>query len=178
VNPTKLSRKGRRVLAQVEACVLTPYKDGKYYSIGMGHNGPEVEAMGPITVPKAFDMLEEDLKPREARVAELIKKPISQEQFDALVLLHYQSGNRYLPLAAHMINYGEMGALQRAWKTWSYSAEGKKMKGLELRRQREKDLFFKGDYGPVEAPIKLWRGNPRQTPFEPYEVTEVDLGRP
>ena len=84
-------------------------------------------------------MLEEDLKPREARVEELIKKPITQEQFDALVLLHYQSGNRYLPLAAHMINYGEMGALQRAWNTWSYTASGKKMKGLETRRRREKE---------------------------------------
>jgi lysozyme len=174
----KLSDKGKRVLAQVEAAVLVPYQDGKHHSIGFGHNGPEVAAMGPITVQKAFEMLEEDLKPREARIEELIKKPITQEQFDALVLLHYQSGNRYLPLAAHMINYGETAALQRAWKTWSYSADGKKMKGLELRRQREKDIFFKGDYGPVEAPIKLWKGNPRQTSFEPYEVTEVDLGRP
>ena len=119
------------MLAQVEACVLAPYQDGKYHSIGFGHNGPEVEAMQPITVAKAFDMLKEDLKPREARVEELVKKPLTQEQFDALVLLHYQSGNRYLPLAAHMINYGELARFRRAWKTWSYSADGKKMKGLE-----------------------------------------------
>ena len=31
--------------------------------------------MGPITVQKAFEMLEEDLKPREERVEDLIKKP-------------------------------------------------------------------------------------------------------
>jgi GH24 family phage-related lysozyme (muramidase) len=172
----KLSPKGRRVLAQVEACVLSPYQDGKHHSIGFGHNGPEVGAMNPITVEKAFELLDEDLKPREARVEELLKKPVTQEQFDALVLLHYQSGNRYLPLAAHMINYGEMAALQRAWTTWAYSADGKKMKGLETRRKREKDIFFKGDYGDAEAPIKLWKGNPRTTPFVPYEVKDADLG--
>jgi GH24 family phage-related lysozyme (muramidase) len=172
----KLSDKGKRVLAQVEACVLTPYQDGKHHSIGFGHNGPEVAAMGPISVEKAFEMLEEDLKPREARINELIKKPITQEQFDALVLLHYQSGNRYLPLAAHMINYGEMGALKRAWNTWSYSAQGKKMSGLETRRQREKDIFFKGDYGPIDSPIKLWKGNPRTTPYAPYKIKDSDLG--
>ncbi len=171
----KLSDKGKRVLAQVEAAVLVPYQDGRHYSIGFGHNGPEVAAMGPITVQKAFEMLEEDLKPREARVDDLIKVPITQEQFDALVLLHYQSGNRYLPLAAHMINYGEMGALQRAWNTWSYAHGGKKMRGLETRRRREKAIFFDGDYGPVEAPIKLWKGNPRTTPFEPYEIKDSDI---
>jgi lysozyme len=174
----KLSPKGRRVLAQVEACVLSPYQDGKHHSIGFGHNGPEVGAMNPITVEKAFELLDEDLKPREARVAELLKKPVSQEQFDALVLLHYQSGNRYLPLAAHMINYGEMNALKRAWTTWAYSADGKKMKGLEARRKREKAIFFDGDYGPVEAPIKLWKASPRTTAPVPYEIKDTDLGEP
>jgi lysozyme len=172
----KLSDKGKRVLAQVEACVLVPYKDGAHNSIFFGHNGPDADTLRPRTVKKAFEVLEQDLKSREQRVDNLVKVPLTQEQFDALVLLHYQSGNRYLPKAAAMINSGDTAGLKKAWTTWAHSAGGTWMKGLETRRKREKEIFFNSDYGPVEAPIKLWRGNPRQTPFEPYEIKDADLG--
>jgi GH24 family phage-related lysozyme (muramidase) len=171
----RLSDNGKRVLAQVEACVLTPYKDGKYYSIGFGHNGPEVEAMGPITVQKAFEMLEEDLKPREQRVNDLVKKPITQEQFDALVLLHYQSGNRYLPAVAALINAGEVEVLEKLWPMMAYDADNNLSRGLEIRRGREREIHFRGDYGPVDAPIKVWRGNPRKTQPLSYHIKESDL---
>jgi lysozyme len=165
-------------LAQVEACVLTPYQDGRHYSIGFGHNGPEVRAMGPITVPQAFEMLEEDLKPREQRVDDLVKAPLTQEQFDALVLLHYQSGNRYLPAVAALINAGEVEVLEQIWTLLAYDANNKHSRGLETRRKREKDIFFKKDYGPVEAPIKLWRRDPRRTAPEAYQIKDSDLGSP
>jgi lysozyme len=176
----KLSPNGRRVLAQVEACVLTPYQDGKHHSIGFGHNGPEVAAMNPITVPKAFEMLEQDLIPREELVKTLVKKPLTQEQFDALVVLTYQSGNRYLPAFAHLINAGQMKFLRKIWSFAAYEKgekeEGDFKPGLAIRRRRERDIFFKGNYGPVEAPIKLWDGNPRTMPFKPYDIKDADLG--
>jgi lysozyme len=174
----RLSDNGKRVLAQVEACVLTPYPDGKYHSIGFGHNGPEVAAMGPITVPFAFEMLEEDLKPREKRVEDLVKVPMTQEQFDALVLLHYQSGNRYLPAVAALINAGEIEVLEKLWTLMAYDADNKHSKGLEIRRAREKEIFFRGDYGPLGAPIKVWKGNPRKTIPAAYHIKDSDLGSP
>lgn len=171
----RLSDNGKRVLAQVEACVLTPYPDGKYHSIGFGHNGPEVAAMGPITVPLAFEMLEQDLMPREQRVMNLVNKPLTQEQFDALVLLHYQSGNRYLPAVAALINAGEIEVLEQLWTLMAYDANNKHSRGLEIRRAREKEIFFRGDYGPVDAPIKLWKGSPRKTIPTAYHIKDSDL---
>jgi GH24 family phage-related lysozyme (muramidase) len=178
----KLSRGGKLVLAQVEACVLVPYKDGRHYSIGFGHNGPEVEAMGQITVAQAFELLAEDLKPREERVFSLLKPVVSQHKFDGFVLLHYQSGNRYLPAFAHLQNYGQEEFLEAIWPMAAYPAgdqegdrEGEFSEGLETRRKREMFIVFDGDYGDIRASIKLYRDNPRKTQPVPYRVTAKDL---
>ena len=122
-----------------------------------------------------FEMLEEDLRPREQRVEDLVKKPLTKEQFDAQVLMHYQSGNRYLPAVAALINAGEVEVLEKLWTLMAYDANNKLSRGLEIRRAREKEIFFHGDYGPVEAPIKVWKGNPRKTAPMAYHIKDSDL---
>lgn len=162
-------------MAQVEACVLVPYKDGAHNSIFFGHNGPDADLLQPRTVSKAFEVLREDLKPRRERIDSLIKIELSQHQSDALEIMHYQSGNRYLPAVAHLINYGEVELLEKMWPMMSYTAANEYSEGLKLRRQREAAIFFDGDYGDIEGPIKLWRGNPRTTKWEPYHIKDSDL---
>jgi GH24 family phage-related lysozyme (muramidase) len=171
----KLSRGGKIVLAQVEACVLVPYQDGKHLSIGFGHNSPELTVSHKITVKQAFELLAIDLVPREERVQSLLKGIVSQNQFDALVLLHYQSGNRYLPAAAHLVNYKEWGLIEEMWPLMAYDAQGVFMPGLQKRRRRELAIFSQAEYGPIWEPIKLWKGDPRKTKPEPYTIQPGDI---
>jgi GH24 family phage-related lysozyme (muramidase) len=171
----KLSRSGKIVLAQVEACVLVPYQDGKHKSIFFGHNGEDAETIQPRTVKKAFEVLAEDLKPREERVLSLLKGVVPQHQFDALVLLHYQSGNRYMPAVAHLVNYKEWGLLEEMWPLMAYDAQGVFMPGLKKRRTREIAIFCNADYGDITAPIKLWTSDPRKTKPQPYVIQPGDL---
>jgi len=162
-------------LAQVEACVLVPYQDGKHKSIFFGHNGEDAETIQPRTVRRAFEVLAEDLKPREERVLSLLKGLVPQHQFDALVLLHYQSGNRYMPAVVHLVNYKEWALLDEMWPLMAYDAQGVFMPGLQKRRRRELGIFSDGEYGDIRAPIKLWRDDPRKTKPEPYTITVEDL---
>jgi GH24 family phage-related lysozyme (muramidase) len=158
-------------MAQWEAITLGPYQDGTHLSIGLGHNNPKLKKRDRITVRRAFELFAEDLLPREQNIARLLKKDIPQHLFDMLVSLHYQSGNRYMPAVVHLINYGEMGALEALYPHCAYTAPSDKdldgdidpgewRDGLHERRKQEWKIGTTGDYGDLDAPIKLWRGPP------------------
>jgi len=161
-------------MAQCEAITLGPYQDGDHLSIGLGHNEKGMRKSKRITVRQAFDMFAEDLIPREQRVNDLLKKEVPQHVFDALLSLHYQSGNRYMPAIAHLVNYNEMGVLEVAYPMCAYSAAGEWKKGLHQRRKDELQILLKGDYGDLEEPIKLWRGPPVGSP-EMYVLQPGDI---
>jgi lysozyme len=90
---------------------------------------------------EAITALQEDLKARECIVAQNIKVPLTQNQFDALVSYVYNtggSGSLY-----RLINTKAPAATIRNWFETKYiTAAGRKLPGLVRRRKAEADLYF------------------------------------
>ena len=186
---------GLHLITRVEAIVLVPYQDGRWLSIGCGHNGPSVKPGTKITVPQAFLMLKEDCVVREPEMRRYIKRlgidqdRFNQDQWNALVCFYHQRSNRkggFEDLIAAAADEAE--DLEETWLSFDDNAAGEKMSGLRRRRAHEYSVFANGAYeftyvderGKTEErklnPVSLYEGNPK-TGAKPinYYVTEADL---
>lgn len=167
----KTSYKGICELLREEAIVLVPYPDGKEgeFSIGAGHLDKALKADSPaITVEEAMRLFAEDMTPREAFVSKVVKVPIEQHQFDALVSLYYNKGSLLLPVAT-MLNDGRVGDAMAQMLTINRNAKDEWKLGLAKRRMREVQMFMEADYTDKEAvppKLKLYRERPTATNHE------------
>lgn len=161
-NQRQVLYKGRCFIARMEAAVLVPYPDGKFYSIGYGHNSPDLKANSPtITFDRAWAMLKEDLIPREKIVNKWLTVPVEQHEFDAFLSGYYQKGSAMRDVAV-LINAGKRDDAMSLWMTYNRN-KGKFDDGLAERRHHERRLFRKGDYGTTAKPVPqllLFRGLP------------------
>jgi lysozyme len=89
--------------------------------------------------------LSQDLEDAEAAVALLVRVPLTQEQFDALVSFTFNLGERRLAESTMLIliNKGSMKAAAEQFDRWVY-AGNEKLPGLVKRRAAEKALFLDG----------------------------------
>lgn len=138
----KTSKAGIELIKNFEGCVLTAYKalpSEQYYTIGYGHYGADVKRGQTITKEKALDLLKKDLPKYEKRVEEYYNiYGWNQNEFDALVSFCYNIGN-----IKQLTNYGRRTRAEIAAKIPAYcKSGGKVIKGLQLRRQKELELFL------------------------------------
>lgn len=168
--PYTISRNGVLFIANREALVLSAYQDGPHPSIGFGSNSPALRVGDTITVRDAFRLLRKDIAKREPGLNSRVRVPLSQQQWDALFSLHYQSGNRYMPLdprpkgddrpdILRLINAGQMGDAAAAWPDCDANLAGEQKAGLRKRRVLEQAVFLRGDYGQLD-PLPFWPGAP------------------
>ncbi|WEI20155.1 lysozyme [Acinetobacter proteolyticus] len=143
------SQVGINVITSFEDLVLTAYDDGVgVWTIGIGTtvypNGIKVKKGDTCTLDQAKSYFAHDLKRFEASVNNLVKVPLSQNQFDALVSLTYNigtgafSGSTLLKLL-NQKQYREAAAQFTRWN----KAGVKELRGLTRRREAERDLFLK-----------------------------------
>lgn len=137
----KISNQGIALIKSFEGCRLTAYKavsTEKYYTIGWGHYGSDVKAGQTISQKEADALLLSDIQRfvKYTNTYTALLKP-NQNQFDALTSFCYNagpgtlknlvSGRTLKEIAEHITDYTKSG--------------GKILKGLERRRQQEKELF-------------------------------------
>ena len=117
-------------------------------TIGYGHLiKPSEDFRDGITETVATELLKQDIAVAENTVNNLISVPLTQNQFDALVIFAYNIGNKNFANSTvvkyinnpdfHSSIYPTMDA---AWRAWSKSGE-QKMPGLANRRDIELKLF-------------------------------------
>ena len=124
----------RRDAYRDEAGVLT---------IGYGHTGKDVREGDRLTTYGAEQLLLIDLQEHEAAVRRL-HVARTQGQFDALVSFVFNLGIERLQgstLLKVIRHGGSHDQIQREFKRWVY-AGGKKLRGLERRRDWEARRFF------------------------------------
>jgi len=95
------------------------------------------------TKEDAMSALKTDLKPREEIVAQNVRVPLSQNQFDALVSYIYNTGGSQT--LYNLINKKAGDVAIRNWMETKYitgSGSKKPLPGLIKRRKAEADLFF------------------------------------
>lgn len=158
-----LSIKGVDLLKSIEALSTKPYDDQtgknittwvKGATIGYGHlvAKSEWEAYkNGISETQALDLFKSDLAPYEKSVKSSVKIQLSQNQFDALVILAYNIGVSAFETSSVLKLVNDSAAatpyhgLEAAWFAWNKS-QGKPMQGLTNRRRAEWNIYSKGIY--------------------------------
>lgn len=142
----KTSQKGIDLIKKYEGYQPTVYicPAGKE-TIGYGHVVKTGESFRAITQKDAEDILKDDLVIAEKSVMNLIKAPLQQEHFDALVSFTFNlgAGNLEKSTLRSKINRLEYEAAPAEFNKWCFVGS-KKLAGLILRRKEEADLFQLG----------------------------------
>ena len=144
----KISQNGINLVKRFEGCCLTAYKPvaaEKYWTIGYGHYGPDVQKGQKITQGKAEQLLKSDLVRYENNVMKFnAKYHWNQNEFDALVSFAYNTGS-----INNLVKNGKRSRAEIAEKILEYNkgADGEELAGLKKRRQAEQELFLR----PVAA---------------------------
>lgn len=150
----KTSDNGIVLIKQHEGFSRVPYEcPAAVVAIGYGsttyENGKQVLLSDPpITEAAADRLFRKKISKYEKWVNKLVKTDINQNQFDALVSLSYNIGfgsikrSRLLKLVNQNPNDPQIAIEFLKWR----KANGKVTKGLETRRQKEVQLYFKSTY--------------------------------
>lgn len=152
----RISQHGIAVGHYFEACKLVAYpdpgsKDGKPWTIGWGHTGPEVVKGLVWTQAQADAQFLIDIARFEREVSGLVKVPLTQGQFDALVLFAYNVGSDIDAdkiaeglgdsTLLRKLNAGDYAGAALEFRKWNKN-DGKVMRGLIRRRAAEECLFL------------------------------------
>lgn len=149
-----LSQKGLDLIKGFEGLRLEAYKavsTEKYWTIGYGHYGSDVKQGEKITQERAEELLKQDVKKFVDGVNNLVKVPITQNNFDALVSFAYNVGLGALGRSDLLdyINRGQANIASYEFDRWNKSG-GKVLNGLIRRRKAERTLFDT----PVETVVQ------------------------
>ena len=141
----KTSEEGRQFIKLKEGLKLETYKCSSNVStIGYGHTGSDVHANMKITKEQAEKLFAMDIQIHGNNINKLVKVPLTQGQFDALVSLEFNIGYGALKDSTllRLLNAGKYRESAEQVTRWVYSG-GKISAGLQKRREEEKRLFLK-----------------------------------
>lgn len=139
----KTSMKGRDLIRKFEGEKLKAYLcPAGVWTIGVGHTGPDVKPGMVITLDRSDELLRSDLARFESAVSGLLRVPVSQGQFDALVSLAFNVGSGAVGKSTllRLLNAGDKAGAADEFLRWN-KAGGKVLPGLTARRAAERDLF-------------------------------------
>ena len=140
-----ISKNGIELIKEFEGLKLESYKcPAGIWTIGYGHTGKNIIKGMKITKKEAEDYLCNDLKIHSKYIKRLVKVEINQNQTDALISLEYNIGYNAFKNSTllKLLNQGKYLEASKEFDKWVYS-NNKKLKGLLLRRKKEKELFLK-----------------------------------
>lgn len=140
-----ISENGINLIKRFEGCRLKAYRcPAGVLTIGYGHTGSDVSNGMVISQEKAENMLKMDLTVHCNNVSKLVKVPITQNQFDALVSFEFNVGYGALSTSTllRLLNQGKYLDASKQFERWVY-AGGKPLEGLKKRRIAEKELFLR-----------------------------------
>ena len=144
----KISDAGIRLLKDFEGFNGKAYRcPAGVISIGFGHTGAELTMKDTVTRARAEEILKADLKWAEGVVNAKVKVNLTQNQFDALVVLVFNigEGNFASSTLLKVLNKGDKDAVAAQFVRWNkITVKGKKVvsPGLARRRQAEADLWL------------------------------------
>lgn len=138
----QISDQGLKLLKDSEGCELTAYRDAAgVLTIGYGDTGDVVEGQ-TITEEEAEARLASRLPYFERSVEGMVKVPLSQGQFDALVDFVYNLGSEALRASTLLrkLNAGDYAGAAAEFPRW-VRAGSAVLPGLVKRRAAERAMF-------------------------------------
>jgi lysozyme len=142
----QLSFNGLEAIKEHEGFKANAYKDvAGVWTIGYGTikiNGKPVQEGMTCTVAEATEYMRQDLAWAQTAINKLVKVPLKQNQFDALVSFIYNIGENAFGKSTmlRLLNSGDYSGAAAQFDRWN-RAGGKVVKGLVARRKVERSLF-------------------------------------
>lgn len=143
----KLSAKGKKVSKSFEQLRLKAYRSfsDEPWTIGWG----TTSGIGVVTVTQGMTCTKEQadhwydlgIAKNEARINRLVKVPLTQGQFDALVLFDNNTGATGRATFLKRLNAGDYDAVPAGMRLYVNSGKQKRVKGLIRRREAEIALW-------------------------------------
>jgi len=146
----KLDNHGYKLITDFEGLYLKPYLcPAKIPTIGFGNtyypDGTKVKMTDKqITEKQAFEMFKVIADKYAVNVSKYIKKPITQNQFNALVSFAYNVGMGNFSKSTLLLkvnNDPNDVTISKEFMKWN-KAGGKVLKGLTNRRNYEANIYF------------------------------------
>ena len=143
----EINERGLKLVEEFEGLSLKAYKDEVgVWTIGWGHTGLQhndgtVYKGRTITRTEAVQLLRYDMHKNEASVSALIKVPLSDDEFAALVSFQFNTGGLRNSTLLRKLNKGDYEGAAGQFGRWIY-AGGKALRGLVRRRASERNLFL------------------------------------
>lgn len=157
----KTNQAGRQLIEHYEGLILGAYDDANDHvvpvggavrgtlTIGYGHTtaagAPKVYIGQKITSQQADDILAADLAKVEKFVTSVVKVPINENQFSALVSFTFNEGNGALKGSSLLrkLNDKDYKGAADAFLLWTKGLGQPSLPGLVTRRHAERALFLK-----------------------------------
>mgnify|MGYP003671675529 FL=1 len=145
-----ISQEGLSLIKKFEGCELEAYKCAAgVWTIGYGST-KGVKEEDTLTQEEADNLLLHEMQEYEGYINELVKAPLEQNQFDALVSWVFNLGPANLKASTMLkfLNAGDYHLIPSQIKRWN-KAGGKVLEGLVRRREAEALLFEKKEWSKV-----------------------------
>ncbi len=136
----QVTENGLELIRRFEGFSAEPYYcPAGYLTVGYGHvlrPGEEVDT--PITCEQALAWLEKDVRTAARAVLQMIRVPLTDGQFDALVSFTYNLGGGALQRSTlrRKVNRREHEEAPHEFGKWVYGG-GRRLRGLVRRRAAE-----------------------------------------
>jgi lysozyme len=145
-----ISKQGIQLVKHFEGLFLKAYLcPANVWTIGYGHTGLKhndgtVKRGRVITEKQADELLELDLNTKYGPAVErLVKVPLKQHEFDALVSFHFNTGALGRSTLLKKLNQMDKGGAALEFLKWTRGG-GRVLPGLVRRRKSEQYLFNTG----------------------------------
>lgn len=151
-NKEEVSERGIELITHFEGFSPIAYKDtGGIWTIGFGTtiypNGTSIKRGDTCTKEEAAIYIKNDLVKFQLDVLSLIKIPLEQNEFDALLSFRYNAGTSYKKNGVwtpyNIWKYINSKKITKEyWEGLAITVDGKKLDGLVRRRKAEATLYF------------------------------------
>lgn len=141
-----INQRGLTLVKHFESLFLKAYQDSVgVWTIGWGHTGLQhndgtVHRGRVITKAKAEELLAYDMHQFETRVSALVKVPLTDDQFAALVSFDFNTGALHRSTLLRKLNAKDYAGAAAEFPKWN-RAGGQVLRGLTRRRNSERRLF-------------------------------------
>jgi len=168
VQGLQVSENGKKLVRDAEGFFSKPYNDpAGHATIGYGHllhrgnvTAADRAQWGSLSEPQARKLLDKDINEVAAQVKSLVKVPVTQGQFDALVSFGFNLGTGKGGLGdstlLKKLNAGDYAGAQKEFGRWVHATDNSgnviTLPGLVTRRGNEAALF--GNQAPTGATSK------------------------
>tara|TARA_R100000995_G_scaffold38402_1_gene17753 strand:- start:301 stop:744 length:444 start_codon:yes stop_codon:yes gene_type:complete len=145
-----ISQEGISLIKKFEGCELEAYQCAAgVWTIGYGST-KNVKEGDTLTQKEADNLLLHEMQEYEDYIKELVKVPLKQNQFDALVSWVFNLGPANLKASTMLkfLNAGDYHLIPSQIKRWN-KASGKVLEGLIRRREAEALMFEDKDWSAV-----------------------------